>query len=184
MNLDITGRHVDVTPALREFALERLGRLERLVDGPLDVHLVLRIDKRRHAAEVQLKSRGVLLTGAEETDDLYVSIGQVADKLERQLLKRKEKVRVHKPRRAAREEGAARAAAEVGGNGEGAEEPTPTPVVLTRRYRVKPMSPEDALAELEASAEELLVFREAASFRIQVLYRRRDGSYALVDPEC
>ena len=101
--LDITGRHVDITPALREFAEEKLAKLDKLLDGELDIHVVLGIEKHRHYAEIQVKSKTGVFSGKEETGDLYVSIGEVADKLERQVLKHKEKMQDHKHRRGPRD---------------------------------------------------------------------------------
>ena len=103
MKVDITGRNTEVTPALREFAEERLHKLTKLLDDPIDAHVVLSIMKHRHIAEIQIKYRNVVLAGTEETGDLYASIGQVVDKLERQALKHKEKIHDHKPRRGPRD---------------------------------------------------------------------------------
>src|SRR5262249_13153928 len=88
----ITGRQVEVTPALRKYAEEKLRKLERLLGGPLEAHIVLAVEKHRHLAEIQVKSRTALFTGMEETGDLYASINEVIDKLERQAQKRKDKV--------------------------------------------------------------------------------------------
>ena len=96
IHLDITGRHVDVTPALREFAEEKLSKIERLLDGAVEAHLVLMIEKHRHVAEIQIKSKTGIFSAHMETGDLYASIGEVADKLERQVLKHKEKLKDHK----------------------------------------------------------------------------------------
>jgi putative sigma-54 modulation protein len=71
MKIDITGRQIEITPALREFTMEKLRKLEKLLDGPLDVHVVLAVEKHRHLAEIQVKSRTAVLSGAEETGDLY-----------------------------------------------------------------------------------------------------------------
>ena len=103
IQLDITGRHVEVTPALREFAEEKLGKLGRLLDGPIEVHVVLGIEKHRHFAEVQVKSKTGVFSGHQETGDLYASIREVADKLERQALKHKEKMQDHKHRHGPRD---------------------------------------------------------------------------------
>ena len=89
MRVDITGRNIELTPALHDFAEEKLGKLERLLVGPIEAHVVLSIMKHRHIAEIQVKSRTATLSGTEETDDLYVSISEVVDKLERQALKHK-----------------------------------------------------------------------------------------------
>jgi putative sigma-54 modulation protein len=103
IRLDMTGRNVDITPALREFAEEKLAKLDKLLDGELDIHVVLGIEKHRHYAEIQVKSRVGVFAGKEETSDLYASIGEVADKLERQVLKNKEKMKDHKHRQSPRD---------------------------------------------------------------------------------
>jgi len=189
MRVDITGRNIELTPALHDFAEEKLGKLERLLVGPIEAHVVLSIMKHRHIAEIQVKSRTATLSGTEETDDLYVSISEVVDKLERQALKHKEKIHDHKHRRGPRDPEVAaaieaEAAGAVGGEDSPAEnDPAQPRIVHSRRYRARPMSAEDALMELESSEDELLVFREARSERINVLFRQKDGNYGLIDPE-
>jgi putative sigma-54 modulation protein len=190
MKIDITGRHIDVTPALREFTEERLRKLERLLVGPLEVHVVLGIAKHRHTAEIQVKSKSVTLTGEEETDDLYASIREVADKLERQALKHKQRIHDHKHRHGPRDPevaatigaNAAQEEEEAEGPPDAAEAPLPR-IVESRRYRLKPMSAEDAVLELVATSEDLLVFREASTDRVNVVYRQKDGNFGLIDPE-
>jgi len=103
MKIDITGRQTNVTPALRQFAEEKLQKLRKLLEDPIEAHVVLSIMKHRHIAEIQIKSRSVVLSGTEETADLYASIGEVVDKLERQALKHKEKIHDHKHRRGPRD---------------------------------------------------------------------------------
>ena len=187
MRIDMTGRQVEVTPALRKFAEDKLKKLERLLDGPLEAHIVLAIEKHRHLAEIQVRSRTALLSGIRETGDLYASINEVADKLERQALKHKEKLTTRKKR------GARRAPAAQG--------PAPEAVAPARRrkraavagrkprlhpserYRLKPLSAEDAALELDASGDDLLVYRDARTYRVNVVYRRKDGNFGLVDPE-
>lgn len=188
MQLDITGRHVEVTPALREFAIEKLSKLHKLLDGPLEIHVVLGIEKHRHTAEIQVKSRTAVLSGAEETGDLYVSIGEVVEKLERQALRHKDKRKAHKPRRGPRDPEIAAVieanAAPQTGPAEGEDEQQRgTRVIRNTRYRLKPLALEDALLDLESSGDEVLVFRDAESDRLSVVYRRRDGDYGLVEPE-
>lgn len=189
MKIDYTGRHVEVTPALREFAEEKLRKLEKLLDGPLDIHVVLSIEKHRHTAEIQVKARQAVFTGTRETDDLYASIGEVADKLERQALKHKEKVQHHKQRRGPRDPvvaaviGANAAPAEAGqDNGESAPAAVPR-IVRTQNFRLKPMAPEDAAIELESSGEPLLVFRDSQSGKMNVIHRDGNGDFRLVEPD-
>ncbi len=180
MKIDITGRQIEITPALRDFTMEKLRKLEKLLDGPLDVHVVLAVEKHRHLAEIQVKSRTAVLSGTEETGDLYASIGQVAEKLERQALKHKEKVTEKK-----RREGTVAA---LTTRGEAAEreyvrDELPAQILESRRYRLKPLAAEDAVMELEATGEDLLVYRDARTYRVNVVYRRKDGHFGLVDPE-
>ncbi len=185
MKIDITGRQIEITPALRDFTVEKLRKLEKLLDGPLEVHVVLGVEKHRHLAEIQVKSRTAVLSGTEETGDLYASIGEVADKLERQALKHKEKV-TEKKRREGTRVSEAVAALTTHGEPEGAEltrEELPAQILESRRYRLKPLSAEDAVMELEATGEDLLVYRDARTYRVNVVYRRKDGHFGLVDPE-
>jgi putative sigma-54 modulation protein len=174
MNLFITGRQIEITPALKDFAEEKLRKLDRLLDDPIEVHLVLAIEKHRHIAEIQVKSRTAIFSGTQETGDLYASIGEVADKLERQALKHKEKMQDHKHRKSVRQL-----------EPETADEPeehSPR-VQRSKSYSVRPLSLEDALINLEASGDEVLVYRDVESERLNVVYRRSDGDFGLVEPE-
>jgi putative sigma-54 modulation protein len=184
MQLDMTGRHVEITPELREFVEEKLAKLERLLDGPIEVHVVLGIEKHRQTAEIQVKSRTGLFSGAHETPDLRASIAEVADKIERQALRHKEKVTTHKLRRGPRSPDVA-AAIEANASPEdaGADNDGPPRIVRRNQYRLKPLTLEDALCELEGTAEDVLVYRDAETDRVAVVYRQRDGSLALVQPE-
>lgn len=186
MNIDITGRHVDVTSALREFTHDKLRKLERVMDGPLDVHVVLAIEKHRHMAEIQVKSRTAVFSGTTETDDLYASISNATDKLERQALKHKQKLHSHKHRKGPRDpESAATIEANATVVDEDASPPSPPPprIELSNSYRVKPLSTEDALLELEGNDDDLLVFRDAESGRVCVIHRKKDGNFGLVQPD-
>jgi putative sigma-54 modulation protein len=179
IRIEIAGRQVEVTPTLREFTLDKLRKLEKLLDGPLEVHVVLAAEKHRQLAEIQVKSRTAVLSGAEETDDLFASISEVADKLERQALKHKEKVTERKRRDGRkRTEAEAQALEPDGSSRDGSPR-----LVPSERYRLKPLTPEDAVLELEATGEDLLVFRDAETYRVNVVYRRVDGNFGLVDPE-
>jgi putative sigma-54 modulation protein len=122
MKIEITGRQIDVTPALKQHAEEKLGKLERLLDGDAEAHVVLSISRHRHIAEIQIKAGHLVLSGTEETGDLYASIGEVVDKLERQALKHKQKIRDHRVRRGPRDP---EVAATIGSSAaeEGVEEP-------------------------------------------------------------
>lgn len=189
MKLDITGRHIEITPALKEFTEEKLHKLEKLLDGPLEAHVRLSIEKHRHTAEIQIKSRTAVLSGTQETGDLYASIGEVADKLERQALKHKEKMRDRRQRQSLRDPDVvaaidATAKAENAAD-QAAEEAAPKlpRIWRSQRYSIRPLTVEDAVMELEASGEDLVLFRDSADDRVCVVYRRRDGDFGLVESE-
>lgn len=183
MKVDITGRHIDITDALREHAEDKLGKIDKILDGPTEAHVVLFIEKHRHVAEIQVKNRAGVFSGQEETDDLYVSIDAVVDKIETQVRRFKDK-RNDRRRREGVRAGEAAAVLEPG-------ETTPAPegesatgrIVRSDQYRVKPLTPEDAAIELESSGRDLLVFRDAETERINVLHRLEDGNFGLVDPD-
>lgn len=190
MRVNIAGRQVEVTKALQQFTEKKLSKLEKLLDGPVEAHVVLGIEKHRHLCEMQVRSRTALLSGQSETEDLYASVGDVVDKLERQALKHKEKrkERKKKPtRRAPRAESAA--ASEPVRRKKVSVEEAPAPaarrprIVRSPRYRLKPLTPDDALLELETTEEAILVYRDAETYRVNVIYRRPDGAFGLVDPE-
>jgi putative sigma-54 modulation protein len=188
MNIDIAGRHVEITKALRAFIEERLHKLESLLDGPSKAHVVLAIEKHRHLAEIQIKSRTALLSGAKETEDLKASINQVVERLEGQARRHKEKLRGRK-KREGRKIAAVEAAVEaipVAPKRRARLQPAAgarTPLLRSERYRLKPLSAEDAAMELDATGGDLLVYRDARTYRVNVVYRRRDGNFAHVDPE-
>ena len=186
MRLDITGRHIEITQALRKYAESKLSKLERLLDGPVEMHVVLEIEKHRHTAEVQVKSRTAFLSGKHETGDLYASINEVSDKLERQALKHKEKIRDHKHRKSPRDP---EIAATIRANAtpeDATGDPAPVAgqrLVRVRASKVKPLSPEDAAIELDSAGQDVLVFRNAETERFNVVYRQKNGDIGWVEPD-
>ncbi len=186
MNVEIVGRNLNITAGLRAFTEDRLGRLERVLDRPIEAHVVLWIEKRRHVAEIQVRSPNSNLSGSEETNDLYLSIGEVVDKLERQALKHKEKIQDHRHRKGHRDPESAADIEARARRLSGDEDPA-TPqvprVIRSRRGRLKPMSVEDALLEFEATDDEVIVFRDSSTERMSVMFRRGDGNIGLIDPE-
>src|SRR4029450_518838 len=102
MKIHFTGRQVDLTPALRTAAEEKLGKLERFLDPLMEAHVILAVEKHRHRAEVVVHGKHVTLSAAAETGDMYSTLARVADRLERQAKKHREKLKVEKHRKGAR----------------------------------------------------------------------------------
>lgn len=173
MQITVTFRHVDPTPALRSYAEEKLTRMTRkYLRRPIDAHVILAVAKQRHVAEITLQADHVSMFAKETTHDLYSAIDLAMEKIEHQAQKLKAR---RSDRKGA---GTARAA---GPADDGAEPARVAPrVVATRRVPGKPISVEDALGRLERSADEFLVFTNAADQRLAVLYRRKDGRFGLI----
>ena len=183
MKVAYTGRNLVVTPSMQEFTRERLEKLDRLVDGISEAHVILAKEKYRHIAEVVVKGRSIMLSGTQETEDMYSSIGKVLEKIEHQAKKHREKQTVAKRRRG-RKPG--------GGNGAEPEDLVEEVVLATLGegqhvlrdddFPHKPMTLEEAAILLEEEGRNFLVFRDAVNERFGVLYRRGDGNLGLVLP--
>ncbi|MFS8639891.1 MAG: ribosome-associated translation inhibitor RaiA [Symbiobacteriaceae bacterium] len=182
MNISIYGKNIDVTDALKEYARKKVGKVAKYFDEPLQAKVTLSIERDRHIVEVTipLPSSDLLLRAEEESEDMYASIDLVVDKLERQI--RKYKTRIN--RKVRRPEGAAMAAAEPATDEEEWEEPGDEPrVVRTKRFAVKPMTVDEAILQMNLLGHDFFVFSNAATGEVNVVYRRKDGDYGLIEPE-
>lgn len=178
MSVDITGRHIEVTEPIRKFATDRLERLRGVIDEVLEAHFILTVEKhQRHIAEVNIKTRREFYHGEEVTTDMYTSIASVLDKVEKQILKHKERNVTRKRR----------------GNGvitttsvveveEVLGQQLPR-IIRTHEVAAKPMSVDDAALEVDDSGKEFLVFRNADTERLNVVYKRKDGNIGWIEPE-
>lgn len=192
MRLDISGRHLTVTAATRKFAEQRLAHTLRLLNNSaVSAHVGLTKERGRIRAEVALHVKHErFLHGAGTGPDPESAIGAAADRVERQAEKLKGKWNGRRRRAPA-----ARLAPASTGRGEAARgadrmvarPPSPNGnsqrIIRARRYAVKPMSIEDAAAEIGDGTDAVLVFRNSASNAVTVLYRRRDGHLGLIEPE-
>jgi putative sigma-54 modulation protein len=176
MQINVTFRHVDPTPALRSHAEEKLERMvKKHLRRPVDAHVILSVSKERHAAEITLQADHVTMFAKEETTDLYAAIDLAVGKLEHQAQKLREKRKEHKGPSGARGPGPA--------DGAGDERARARPRIISRRVSAKPMAVDEAVATLGRTGDEFLVFTNARSQQLAVLYRRKDGNYGLIEPE-
>jgi putative sigma-54 modulation protein len=197
MRLEVTGRHVAVTPALKTFARTKLSKLEKLLGGPLDFHVILTVEKHRHIAEIVAHGRSTKLSAKEVTQDMYTSIGECIDKLETQARKHKEKFAARR-RRGSREAapkeepsgeptrssnaGQATASKRKRRPSSGRSDGVPR-IVQSDVFPRKPMTVEEAALQVGDSDLGFFVFRNSRSQEINVLYKLKDGSLGLVEPE-
>jgi len=188
MRIDITGRHVDVTPAIRQLVERRLSRIERLLnDSALTATAILTLEKYRHRTEIIVHVRGdKLLRGLGEGNAWNLSIRDAVEKVEQQVKKVKgkwtERKRSETRRRTLRPP-----AGDGTGRGARAEalerEPVTPRVIRATRYAVKPMSVDDAALRMEQTTEAFIVFRNPESESVSIVYRRKDGNLGLIEPD-
>ncbi len=176
MRVEVTGRHVDITAPLRQLIARRLTKLERLLnDSAISTAVILTKEKYRHRTEMIIHVRGDhMLRGQGEGTGWPVSVRDAAAKIEQQAQTLKGKWGERKRRSA----GARTVASSP------APEPARGPrIVRATRYAVKPMSVEDAALRVEATSDAFVVFRNAETDAVSILYRRTDGNYGLIEPD-
>jgi len=176
MRVDITGRHVDITPPLRRLIDQAVTKLERILnDRAVSATVTLTKEKYRHIAEIILHARGDhTLTGVGQGNTWPLALRQAQAKVEQQAQKLKSKWTEGRHRRAA-----AKRSPEMPMRADAA----PAPRVVRGRYPIKPMSIEDAALRLESGADTFVVFRDSESDSLNILYRRKDGNLALIEPD-
>jgi ribosome hibernation promoting factor len=177
----VTGRHLAITDAINDYVTKKIESLHLDYPKIIEAHVILEVEKYRHSAEVVLVcSNHITIEACEETYDMYVAIDQATDKVARQMRKYKTRLmRKHRPRKDV-----------VQHLEEHVLHPEPVeddqhlqhPIVRTERYPVKPMYVDEAILQLEMSHRQFLVFRNALSSRLNVLYRRKSGDFGLIEP--
>lgn len=174
MRLSVRGKNFEVSEALRQYAEKRLKKLERFLGEGVEVQVTMSVSRDRHVVEVTVPLDGYLLRGEEATGDMYGSIDLVLEKLEKQMEKYKTRL-AKKVKENALKEGAFWSHQE-----EEVEEPR---VVRTKRFPIKPMSVEEAILQMNLLGHNFFVFTNAETEQVNVLYRRKDGNYGLIEPE-
>jgi len=185
MKYIIRGKNIEVTEAINEYVKKKINKLERYFHKEVtsDVHVNLSVYNNEQRIEVTIPMPGLVLRGEEHHVDLYAAIDLVVDKLERQIRKYKTKVN-----RKSRQEGAAKHVfAELEKEAieaqEAEEESNGIDIVRTKRFDLKPMDSEEAVLQMDMLDHAFFVFTNATSGNTNVVYRRKDGRYGLIEPE-
>jgi putative sigma-54 modulation protein len=182
MEFEFTGRHIDVTPALRAHVEEHFGKVGHLFENASTAraHVIIDVVKNRHIAEILFHWREHTLTAKDTNADMYQALTRCIDKIEKQALKLKKKIIERKqdavPLSAVAPETATETAAP-----ENAERRQGR-IIAARRYKVKPMTAEEAVMSLAEDGDQFVVFRDSDTDRLSVLYKRKDGNYGLIQP--
>ena len=175
MKIEYTGRHIEVTKAIKSHAETHFKRIEHLFGDNTKAHIIIEVGKAGHHSEVILKWKDHTLTAESVVEDMYKSLTKTIDKIEKQALKLRKKVidKKHK---------ASKASAIAVDKDEVLPEPESPEVIESKRYAVKPLTIEEAILNLKADENRFLVYRDAETERISVIYNRKDGNYGLITP--
>jgi len=172
MNIRVTARHFDMEPSLRAYVEDRVSRLAHYFDRVDEAHVVLDAEGHRMIADVTVHASRLTVSSEQAATDLRSAVDLAVDKVERQIRRHKERVRNHKGK-----DSTAVAAKRVAGTVPG--EPGLVPEALAGA----PMTAEEALAELDELGIRFLVFWNSGTEKVNVIYRRDDGNFGLVEPE-
>ncbi len=180
MQIAVTFRHMESSDAIRSYVEEKLSRVKKYIDEPIDAQVVLSVQKKiNNRAEVTMVAKGLTMKSTESKDDMYAAIDLMVDKIERQLKRYKDKLKKHK-----------------GGNGiqrqlektifsasSVDEESSEPEIIRSHSFSVKPMSVEEAVMQMDLLNKDFLVFTDDNSAEMNVVYRRKDGNYGLIVPQ-
>jgi putative sigma-54 modulation protein len=175
MQTSVTFKNLDPSEHLKAYVSDKLDRFDRFLDNPAEANVVLAVEKFRHIAEINIAGDKLKINGKEETVDMYSAIDMALDKLEKQIKKSKEKIR---ERRSAAKSRSRSIVEEV----ELLPEDEGERQVKIRNIEYKPMDVEEAVLQMDLIEDNFLVFTNARSDQINVLYRRKDGHYGLIQP--
>jgi len=171
MQTSVTFKNLDSSDNLKSYVSEKLDRFDKFLDNPAEANVVLTVEKFRHIAEIKISGDRLRINGKEETEDMYSAIDMVMDKLGKQIIKSKEKIRQHRgtlkglvPEQAS------------------LYEQDDTPRVIIKNLDYKPMDVDEAILQIDLVKDNFIVFTNSRTDRINVLYHRKDGNLGLVQP--
>ena len=175
MKFTISGKNIEVTEGLRSTVIDKLGKLERYFTPETEIIVTMSVEKERQKIEVTIPVKGNIIRSEQVSNDMYVSIDLVEEVIERQLRKYKEKIV---------------AKHQDGGNfrrefleKEENIEPEEIKIIRTKEIEMKPMYPEDACIQMELLGHNFYMFHNAESDEVNVVYKRKGGTYGMIIPE-
>jgi len=179
MQITTTFRHLDPSDALKSYAEEKLERVNKYIDEPVVAQVFMTVEKIRHCAEVTLTAKGITIKASEETNDMYSAIDAVVDKIERQLRRYKERIKDHKPTSESLDRQVKKSIVAA----ESIDQQLEPVVIRSKTFSIKPMSVDEAVMQMDLLHKDFLVFTDSVTDSINVVYRRKDGNYGLIEPQ-
>ncbi len=175
MRIKVSGKNIVVTKALRERVEKKLSKFEKFFNPDTEANATLTVEKNRHIIEVTIPFNGVILRGEEATDDMYTSIDNVVEKLERQIARYRTKLERRIKDGSVRFENFA--------FDEDEDEKGEPKIVRTKRFAMKPMPVEEAVLQMELLGHTFFMFFNAETEEVNVVYKRKGGDYGLIEPK-
>lgn len=176
MNIQITARNIDLTDAIRDYAEKKVSKLEKYFDHITEANVLLEVQKNVHIVEVLLSAKGVFMKGLEKSEDLYASIDLAIDKIEKQLVKYKEKLKDKKLHDKDYD-----TPLKLNILDSQSVEDSETRVIITKDIPVKPMDAEEAVMQMDLLNKSFFVFRNSDTNELAVVYQRDDGNIGLIE---
>ena len=172
MHTSVRFKNLEPSEALKSYVSDKLDRMDKYFSGPAEANVVLSIEKFRHSAEIHISGDRLAINGKEETEEMYSAIDMVLDKLEVQIKKSKQKSRAY---RGKAKSGSASSELQAGGEND-------PPRVRVHHIEYKPMDVDEAVMQLDLTNDNFIVFTNARTAMVNVLYRQKDGDYGLIQP--
>ena len=173
MKVIITGRKIDISAGMRSYTEKKLQKLDKFFDEAADAQVTLSVEKDRQTAELTIYFGGYVFRAEDTTDDMYTSIDRAIDLIERQI--RKNKTRLEKKLRGGAFDAPSASAPET--------EEQEIRIVKSKKHALKPMSPEEAVLQMNLLGHEFFVFHNDETDKIDIVYKRKDGNYGLIEAE-
>lgn len=175
MSVNVKGRNIEVTPALREYVEKKVAKVTKQFKAVGDISAVLKVEKGNHIVEITVPASGILLRAQETTKDMYSSIDLVVEKIERQIHKYKTRLMKRKYANFADPTPVTSA--------EGVSEDGEFQIIKNKHFTMHPMTPEEAILQMNLLNHDFFVFFDPDLGSTNVVYRRKDGKYGLLSPE-
>jgi putative sigma-54 modulation protein len=175
MRIVVSGKNIVVTDALKDKVNKKLSKFEKFLGPNSEAHATLSVEKGRHIFEVTIPFNGIILRGEEATDDMYMSIDNVIEKLEKQVHKQKTKLERKMKDYNLRFDTLFENIPDT--------EEEELQIVKTKRFAMKPMPAEEAAMQMELLGHNFFVFSNSDTEEVNVIYKRKDGNYGLIEPE-
>lgn len=183
MNFIISGKNIDVTPGLKDAIEQKLGKLERYFTPETEIIVTLSVEKERQKIEVTIPVKGNIIRSEQTSDDMYVSVDLVEEVIERQLRKYKNKLVARSQRHPTASGSGNNFKKEFFESEDDTSVDDEIRIVRTKRFGIKPMYPEDACIQMDLLGHAFFVFCNAETDEVNVVYKRKDGSFGLIEPE-